>query len=226
VVLAAGQRSSPEAAAALENLCRTYWYPLYAYVRRRGFGHEDAQDLTQGFLLQLLEHDAFNRVVRSRGRFRSFLLASFNHYLSDQRDHATAIKRGAAQVHFSLDAPAAAERYQLEQPSNDSPERLFERRWALALLDQVLARLGREFQEAGKGDLFRRLQDFLVTGQAEASYPEAAAELGMNADAVRKAAQRMRHRYYELFREEIARTVANPGEVEDELRYLCEILAG
>jgi len=137
VVLAAGQRDSPEATEALENLCRTYWYPLYAYIRRRGSGHEDAQDLTQGFLLQLLEHDAFNRVERSRGRFRSFLLASLNYYLADQRDHAGAIKRGAGQVHFSLDAPAAAEWYQLESPGNDSPERLFERRWALALLDQV-----------------------------------------------------------------------------------------
>jgi RNA polymerase sigma-70 factor (ECF subfamily) len=226
VVMAAGEENTPQSLAALEQLCRTYWYPLYAYIRRRGSGHEDAQDLTQGFLLQLLEHDAFNRVERSRGRFRSFLLASLNHYLADQRDHAGAIKRGAGQVHFSLDAPAAAERYQLEAPGSDSPERLFERRWALALLDQVLKRLGQEFQEAGKGALFQRLQDFLVTGQAEARYPEAAAELGMSADAVKKAAQRMRQRYYELFREEIAHTVASPGEVEDELRYLCEIIAG
>jgi DNA-directed RNA polymerase specialized sigma24 family protein len=226
VVLAAGQRDSPAATEALENLCRTYWYPLYAYIRRRGSGHEDAQDLTQGFLLQLLEHDAFNRVERSRGRFRSFLLASLNYYLADQHDHACAMKRGAGQVPFSLDASLAAERYQLEPPDTDSPERLFERGWALAMLDQVLQRLGLEFQEAGKGTLFRRLQDFLVIGQAEARYPDAAADLGMSVDAVKKAAQRMRQRYYELFREEIAQTVADPGEVEDELRYLCEIIAG
>jgi DNA-directed RNA polymerase specialized sigma24 family protein len=226
VVLAAGQRDSPAATEALENLCRTYWYPLYAYIRRRGFGHEDAQDLTQGFLLQLLEHDAFNRVERSRGRFRSFLLASLNYYLADQRDHAGAIKRGAGQAPISLEASAAAERYQLEPLDTGSPGRLFERRWALALLDQVLQRLGQEFQEAGNGALFRRLQDFLVTGQTEARYPEAAADLGMSEDAVKKAAQRMRQRYYELFREEIAHTVADPGEIEDELRYLCEIMAG
>jgi DNA-directed RNA polymerase specialized sigma24 family protein len=226
VVLAAGQADLPEAREALENLCRTYWYPLYAYIRRRGSGHEDAQDLTQGFLLQLLEHDAFNRVEHSRGRFRSFLLASLNYYLADQRDHAGAIKRGAGQVPFPLDAPAAAERYRLEPPDNDSPDRLFERRWALTLLDQVLQRLGQEFQEAGKGTLFQRLQDFLVTGQAEARYPDAAADLGMSVDAVKKAAQRLRQRYYELFREEIAHTVAHPAEVEDELRFLCKIIAG
>ena len=226
VVLAAGEKNTPQSLAALEQLCRTYWYPLYAYIRRRGSGHEDAQDLTQGFLLQLLEHDAFKRVEHSRGRFRSFLLASLNYYLADQRDHAGAIKRGAGQVPFSLDAPAAAERYQLEPPDNDSPDRLFERRWALALLDQVLQRLGQEFQEAGKAALFQRLQDFLVTGQAEGRYPDAAADLGMSVDAVKKAAQRLRQRYYELFREEIAHTVGHPGEVEDELRYLCKIIAG
>jgi RNA polymerase sigma factor (sigma-70 family) len=226
VVLTAGQSTDSQASEALERLCRTYWYPLYAYIRRRGHGHEDAQDLTQGFLLQLLERKSFARVDRERGRFRSFLLASLNYYLADQRDHAGAIKRGAGQVPFSLDASAAAERYQLEPPDNDSPDRLFERRWALALLDQVLQRLGQEFQEAGKGTLFQRLQDFLVKGQAEAKYPDAAADLGMSVEAVRKAAQRMRQRYYELFREEIAHTVGHAGEVEDELRYLCEIIAG
>jgi len=226
VVLAAANQESPRARAALERLCRTYWYPLYAYLRRRGNGHEDAQDLTQGFLLQLLEHDAFKRVQPSRGRFRSFLLASLSYYLADQRDHAGAIKRGAGQLQFSLDGLAAEERYQLEPPVNDSPDRLFERRWALALLDQVLQRLGQEFQEAGKGALFHRLQEFLVTGQAEAKYPNAAADLGMSVDAVKKAAQRMRQRYNELFREEIAHTVGHPGEVEDELRYLCEVFAG
>ncbi len=161
-----------------------------------------------------------------RGRFRSFLLASLNYYLADQRDRAGAIKRGAGRIPFSLDAHAAEERYQLEPTGNDSPDRLFERRWALALLDQVLQRLGQEFQEAGKGALFHRVEDFLVTGRAEAKYPDAAADLSMSVDAVKKAAQRMRQRYYELFREEIAHTVGHPGEVEDELRYLCEIIAG
>ena len=207
--------------SAVRGLCST----LYAYIRRRGSGHEDAQDLTQGFLLQLLEHDAFNRVERSCGRFRSFLLASLNYYLAHQRDHAGAqARRGpgsyvAGGVRRGATVPVGT-------ADTGIPERLFERRWALALLDQVLQRLGQEFQEAGKGALFRRLQDFLATGQAEARYPDAAADLGMSVDPDKKAAQRMRQRYYELFREEIAQTVADPGEVEDELRYLCEITAG
>jgi RNA polymerase sigma-70 factor (ECF subfamily) len=226
VVLQAGEGDSPQAAAALEQLCRTYWYPLYAYVRQRGHGHEDAQDLTQGFLLQLLERHSLTRVERARGRFRSFLLAGLNYYLSDQRDRATAIKRGAGQVPFSFDAPAAAERYRLETPGNDSPDRVFDRRWALTLLDQVLRRLEEEFQHAGKTTLFQRLGVFLVAGRGEANYAGVAADLAMSVDAVKKAAQRLRQRYYELFREEIAHTVAHPGEVEDELRYLCEIIAG
>lgn len=226
VVLAAADHEKPEAAAALERLCRTYWYPLYAYLRRRGNGHEDAQDLIQGFLLQLLERKSFARVRPERGRFRSFLLASLNYYLADQHDRAMAAKRGGGRPDLSFDASAAAEAYQLEPVDNDSPERAFERRWALTLLDQVLKRLEEEFEQAGKSSLFKGLQGFLVAGRGEANYPQAATALGMSVEAVKKAAQRMRQRYYELFREEIAHTVANPGEVEHELRYLCEIIAG
>jgi DNA-directed RNA polymerase specialized sigma24 family protein len=225
VVLAAGGNDSPQARQALERLCRTYWYPLYAHVRRRGYGHEEAQDLTQGFLLQLLERDSFARVERGRGRFRSFLLAALNYYLADQHDYATAMKRGAGQVAISFDAQAAQERYRLEPADNDSPDRLYERRWALTLLDQVLRRLEEEFQQADKSTLFQRLQVFLVAGRGEASYPQAAEDLGMSVDAVQKAAQRLRHRYYDLFREEIAHTVADPSEVEEELRYLCDLIA-
>jgi DNA-directed RNA polymerase specialized sigma24 family protein len=225
VVLAAGQAESPQAAEALEKLCRTYWYPLYAYVRRRGFGHDDAQDLTQGFLLQLLAHKSFGRVDRSKGRFRSFLLGGLNHFLADQRDRANAQKRGGGHSILSLDAQAAEQRYRLEPVDERSPDRLFERAWAMALLDSVLASLEEEFRDAGKVELFERLREFLVAGMEPPTYAEAGAETGMTSEAVRKAVHRLRHRYYGLFREEIARTVADASEVEEEMRYLCDVIA-
>jgi RNA polymerase sigma-70 factor (ECF subfamily) len=225
VVLAAGQTESPQAAQALETLCRTYWYPLYAYVRRRGHGHEDAQDLTQAFLLQLLERKSFARVRRDNGRFRSFLLAGLNYFLEDAHDYASAQKRGGGQSVFSFDAQTAEQRYRLEPVDELSPDRLFERQWALALLDQVLARLEQEFREAGKAGLFQRLRGFLVAGRGEATYAEMAAGLGLSNEAVKKAVQRMRHRYYALFREAIAQTVADPAEVAGEMRYLCAVMA-
>jgi RNA polymerase sigma factor (sigma-70 family) len=227
VVLATADQESPQAAAALEQLCRTYWYPLYYYVRRRGYGHEDAQDLTQGFLLQLLERESFARTDASKGRFRSFLLASLNYFLSDQRDRAAAQKRGGGRPTISfMDARDADERYRLEPVDDRSPDKLFERRWALTLLDRVLARLEQEFREGGKMELFQRLRTFLVAGTGEGSYAEVGAELGMSGEAVKKAVHRMRHRYYELFREEIAHTVADQAEVEEEMRYLCAVIGG
>lgn len=226
VVRAAGQSGEAQAAAALEQLCRTYWYPLYAYVRRRGYGHEDAQDLTQDFLLQLLERHSFARVDRDKGRFRSFLLAALNYFLADQHDRANAQKRGGGRPVLSFDAQAAEQRYRLEPVEERSPDKLFERRWALALLDRVLARLEQEFREAGKAALFERLRGFLVAGEGEETYAEAAAVLGLSGDAVKKAVHRLRRRYLELFREEIAHTVADAAEVEDELRHLCAVMAG
>ena len=226
VVLATAEQDSPQGAAALEKLCRTYWYPLYCYVRRRGYGHEDAQDLTQGFLLQLLERHSLARVDASKGRFRSFLLAGLNYFLSDQRDRAAAQKRGGGQPTLSfMDTRDADERYRLEPVDERSPDKLFERRWALTLLDQVLARLEQEFREAGKLELFQRLRAFLVAGTGEQSYAGIGGELGMSGEAVKKAVHRMRHRYYELFREEIAHTVSGPAEVEEEMRYLCAVMA-
>jgi RNA polymerase sigma-70 factor (ECF subfamily) len=225
VVLEAGNSESPPAAAALEKLCRTYWYPLYAYVRRRGYGHEDAQDLTQGFLLQLLERKSFGRVDRSKGRFRSFLLAGLNNFLADQRDRANAQKPGGGHTILSLDSRAAEQRYRLEPVDDRSPDKLFERAWAMALLDSVLGRLEEEYREVGKAELFERLREFLVTGMEPATYAEAGAETGMTGEAVRKAVYRLRHRYYALFREEIARTVADASEVEEEMRYLCDVIA-
>ena len=226
VVLASAGSDSPQARAALEHLCRTYWYPLYSYVRRRGYGHEDAQDLTQGFVLQLLERHSFARADASKGRFRSFLLGGLNHFLSDQRDRASAQKRGGGRPTLAfIDGQAADQWYRLEPVDERSPDKLFERRWALTLLDQVLARLEQEFREADKPELFHRFRVFLVAGKGEESYAEVGAELGMSGEAVKKAVHRMRHRYYELFREEIGHTVAGPAEVEEEMRYLCAIMA-
>ena len=225
VVLASADQDSPQEKAALEQLCRTYWYPLYSYVRRRGYSHEDAQDLTQGFLLRWLEHRSFARADARNGRLRSFLLAGLNHFLSDQWDRASAQKRGGGRPMLSLmDTQVADERYRLEPVDERSPEKLFDRRWALTLLDQVLARAEQEFREAGKLELFQRLRVFLIAGTGEESYAQVGAELGMSREAVKKAVQRMRHHYYELFREEVAHTVADPAEVEEELRYLCAVI--
>jgi DNA-directed RNA polymerase specialized sigma24 family protein len=227
VVLTAGAENTLQSAAALEQLCRAYWYPLYAYVRRRGYGHEDAQDLTQGFMLQLLARKSFARVHPSRGRFRSFLLAGLNYFLVDERIRAQAQKRGGGQVTLSfVDTQEADARYRLEPVDGSSPDKLFERRWALTLLGQVLARLEQEFCAAGKADLFERLRAYLVANAGEETYAEAAAALGMTHEAFKKAVQRMRQRYYELFRQEIAHTVADAAEVEDEMRHLCAVMAG
>ena len=225
-MLAAGDAQSPQATAALELLCGTYWYPLYAYLRRRGYGHEDAQDLTQGYLLQLLERESFARLDRSKGRFRSFLLAGMNYFLADQHDRASAQKRGGGHPILSLDAQAADRRYRLEAVDDRSPDKLFERSWALALLDCVLARLQQEFREAGKAELFERLRVFLVADRGQETYADVAEGAGMTGEAVRKAVHRMRQRYYELFRETIAQTVADPAEVEEEMHYLCRVIAG
>lgn len=226
VVLAAGQEHTLRAGEALEKLCRAYWYPLYVYVRRRGYGVEDAEDLTQGFLAQLLQRKSFARVDPGRGRFRSFLLSALNYYLADERDRARAQKRGGGQPPLSFDAQMAEQRYRSEPADCLSPDRTFERKWAQVLLDQVLARLEQEFHAAHKATLFQRLRVFLVAGSAEQHYADAAAELGMSADAVKKAVHRLRHRYAELFREEIAHTVRTSADVEDELRHLCALMAG
>ena len=224
VVLAAGEHDSPKAADALEKLCGTYWYPLYAYIRRKGSNSHDAQDLTQGFFAHLFERNSLERVAREKGKFRSFLLASLNYFLADERDRARAQKRGGGREVLSFDAQKAEERYRLEPVDERSPEKIFERRWAMMLLDQVLSRLAQEFTDAGKRELFQRLQPFLVEGTGENTYAEVAREAGITEEALKKAVQRMRRRYHQLFREEIAQTVASSGEVEEELRHLCAVL--
>lgn len=226
VVLAAQQVDSPMALAALETLCRAYWYPLYACLRREGRSEPDAKDLTQGFFAHLLEHRTLDRVAREHGRFRSFLLASLKNYVADQRARAQRQKRGGGQKPISLDAMVGEERYRLEPRDDRTPEQLFERRWAMELLDRTLARLGREHAEGDRAGLFAALQPFLAAREGGESYAAVAARVGRSEEAVKKTVQRMRRRYQELIRQEIAHTVSDPAEIEDELRHLCGVMSG
>jgi RNA polymerase sigma factor (sigma-70 family) len=223
VVLTAGDRHSPHAAQALETLCRTYWYPLYAFVRRRGYLPEDAQDLTQEFLARLLSTHALGSVHPAKGRFRSFLLASLNHFLANEWDKARTLKRGGGQTPIPLDT--AEMRYRTEPSEGISADRIFERQWALTLLAQVTARLREDYHTAGKGPLFEALQIYLTGEKGVAPYRETADQLGLSLDALKKAVERLRRRYGELLREEIAHTVSNPAEVDEEIRYLRTVLA-
>jgi RNA polymerase sigma factor (sigma-70 family) len=222
VVLAAGQSTDAQASEALEQLCRTYWYPLYASVRRRGYSPEDAQDLTQDFLTRLLATHALGTVHPAKGRFRSFLLASLNHFLANEWDKARAQKRGGGQTVISLDA--AETRYRAEPSEGLSPERIFERHWALTLLAQVTARLREDYHTAGKGEVFEALQVYLAGEKGLAPYRETAGQLGLNVDALKKAVERLRRRYGELLREEIAHTVSGAVELDEEIRYLRTVL--
>jgi RNA polymerase sigma-70 factor (ECF subfamily) len=207
-------------------LCHAYWYPLYAFIRRQGFSPEQAQDHTQEFFARFLEKDLLGSADRARGQFRSFLLAACKHFLANERDRARAVKRGGGREPVSLDLQDAEQRYGLEPADELTPERLFERRWALTLLDQVLARLREESVRADKASLFDRLKGFL-TGHADAKpYRQVAEELGMTEGAVKVAVHRLRNRYRELLQEEIARTVDDPAQVEDEIRSLFQALAG
>ncbi len=223
VVLTAANEEIPEAAAALERLCRTYWYPLYAYVRRRGSSPEDAQDLTQEFFLRLLRKHYLGQVDPGRGKFRSFLLAAINHFLADEWDRAKAVKRGGRVTLLALDQDSAEQRLG-EASTEHSPEQVFERSWALAFLQQVLSRLREEANQAGRAGHFEELKIFLTGEKSPVSYTELAARLGSNETALRKEVQRLRHRYGELLREEITRIVASPAEVQDELRHLSAVL--
>ncbi len=224
VVLAAGQHESPQAAEALEKLCRTYWYPLYAYVRRSGHSPEDAQDLTQEFFARLLARDSFAHVGPQKGKFRSFLLTALRHFLSDQWRQARAVKRGGGAEVLSLDALEAEERYRLEPVERMDAEKIYERRWALTLLEQALQRLREESAAAGKTKLFEALES-LVAGESDISCGEVAVKLGLTDSAVKSSLHRLRERYRALVREEIAHTVAEPAEVEAEVRYLITVVS-
>jgi RNA polymerase sigma factor (sigma-70 family) len=224
VVLAARDESSTHADSALAELCRTYWYPLYAFIRRRGHDATDAQDLTQEFFYRLLEKRYLSAVDRSKGRFRSFLLAAVEHFLANEWRRTQTQKRGGGMAMLSIDD--AAERRYLAEPHTDlSPERIYEQRWALAFIDKVLGRLHAEFVAAGKETAFEQLKIFLTGEKCSTTYAELAAQLGSSEAAVKMSVSRMRQRYAELLREEISSTVARPDEVEDELRALLAALA-
>jgi len=220
VVLAAGDSASPQIADALEQLCRTYWYPLFAFVRRSGHDEETAKDLTQSFFQRFLEKNYLKDVDRSRGRFRSFLLASAKHFLANEWDRQHSQRRGGGLEIISLDARLIETAEGQDQSLSMSPEKIFERRWALALLDAVKQRLSKEFADADKGPMFDALQAYLSGERSETPYAHVAAQLGMSMDAVKKAVERLRRRYGQLLREEIARTVAHPSEIDDEIRCL------
>ena len=220
IVLAAGQGDSPESAEALASLCQAYWYPLYAYARRRFNNVADAQDLTQGFFAQLLEKEYLRAADPARGRFRSFLLTTFKHYLSKELERANAQKRGGERRTFSLDFRSGETRYGREPADLSTPDRIFERRWAMTLLENTLARLRQEFISAGKGMVFDALKSVLTVDEPSRPYASVAEELGISEQAVKVAVHRLRRRYQELIRAEIAQTVNSPDEVDDELRDL------
>ena len=225
VVLAAGGEDA-EASSALERLCRTYWYPLYAYVRRRGYGPADAEDLTQEFFARLLAGDYIARADPAKGRFRSFLLSGIDHLLSHERDKAHRLKRGGAVKVISLDQVDAEERYALEPADRLTPERVFEKSWVTTLLDSAARRLREEYAGAGKRDLYDQLNDFRVEASERPSYAEVAARLGQSESAVKSAVWRLRRRHQELVREEIAQTLGETADVNDEIRYLLRVVAG
>jgi RNA polymerase sigma factor (sigma-70 family) len=220
VVLAAAGGDAPGVTAALEKLCRAYWYPLYAYVRRRGFSKHDAQDLTQEFFARLLEKNFLAEARRERGRFRSFLLAALNHFLANEWKRAHRLKRAGGKMILPLQTEDGETRYGAEPAHESTPERIFERRWALTLLEQAIIRLREEFAASGKGAKFEQLKAFLTGDDTAPSYAEIAPRLGVSEDALKMTVSRLRKRYRELLRAAVAETVANPQEVDDELRHL------
>ena len=225
-MLTAGGGDTTGARHALEKLCQTYWYPLYAYVRRRGFSPPDAEDLTQEFFARFLEHDWVANADREKGRFRTFLLSAMNHFLANEWDKARAQKRGGGAALLPLQFDTAETRYCREPADNVTPEEHFERRWALALLETVTSRLGAEYEREGKAELFAALNPCLVGDRTAQPYEELAKKLGLSEVAVKSAVHRLRQRYRQLLREEIGQTVASPGEVDGELRHLIGVLGG
>ena len=220
------QGETPAAQRALEILCRTYWRPLYGFVRRQGLGREEAQDLVQEFFARLLEHRNLDMVRREKGRLRSYLLVSVKRFLASEQHRASGVKRYESGPHIPLDELLKSEVSDFELAETLSADRLYERRWALAVLEQVLGRLESEYQAAGSAALFDRLKEFLVGERGQPTQAEIAAELGMTENAVKQAFHRFRQRYRVLLREEIAHTVVAPGDVEDELRHLISVLRG
>ncbi|HEY3380895.1 MAG TPA: sigma-70 family RNA polymerase sigma factor [Vicinamibacterales bacterium] len=225
-VVAAGQAATATSSEALAQLCETYWYPLYAYVRRWGFDADEAQDLTQEFFARVIERHYLRDADPNRGRFRSFLLASLKHFLANERDRISAVKRGGRVTLVPLEIDTAEGRYSLEPADAETPESIYQRRWALTLLDRALARLRDEFHAAGKGALFGRLEGHLTGDQEALPYAELAQRLGMTEGAVKVAMHRARRRFGALLREEIGETVSTPDAVDGEIRELFRALRG
>jgi RNA polymerase sigma factor (sigma-70 family) len=225
VVLAAKDKSSPDSAAALEALCRAYWYPLYAFVRRQGHPPSDAQDLTQGFFARLLGKEYLRAADREKGRFRTFLRVALRRFLANEWDHARRLKRGGGHPMLPFDTTAGEELYQAERGDALPPDRLYERRWARALLDQALVRLRAEYTAAGKTAEFDQLKESLNARRGGIAYRDLAAALDVSEGAARVAVHRLRKRFRAVFRATVAETVSAPEEVEDELRHVVGLLA-
>jgi RNA polymerase sigma-70 factor (ECF subfamily) len=225
VVLQAGKEDAPGSAEALERLCRSYWYPIYAFVRRRGQSPHEAEDLVQGFFAGLLRRKGLGTVDPAHGRFRSFLLASLNNHLSHEREKGQRQKRGCGAELLSLDAQTEEEKYLAEPHHELTPERLFEKRWAEVVLERVVKRVRADFIAAGHEERFEVLKDFLLGEPTGLSYEDAGQKLGLSVSAVTSAIYRMRSRYREFFRDEIAQTVSDAAEVDEEIRHLARALA-
>jgi RNA polymerase sigma-70 factor (ECF subfamily) len=224
LVVAAGNPERKEARSALVSLCERYWYPLYAFLRRCGHPADQAQDLTQEFFIRVLEGRYLDRADPAKGRFRAFILTSLKFFVADEEDRQRAHKRGGGVV-VPLEFSSGEERYQREPAHDETPERIFERRWALSVLGRVVERLRSEFVQHGRPEHFERLKVFLL-GQSDAPYAALAREMNISEGALKVAIHRLRKRYRELFRQEIADTVADPAEVESELRFLAGVLTG
>jgi RNA polymerase sigma factor (sigma-70 family) len=227
VIIAAAQNDTGAGKAALAKLCQVYWYPLYAFARRHGYSPHDAQDLTQGFFLHLLEHRAYTRVDQVKGKFRSFLLACFQNYLSVETQRARSLKRGGNFEFVFLDMGSAESRYQLEPAAELlTPEKIFDARWAVTLLGEGMTRLREQYDVQGKLSIFETLKAFLdpAKSQEVLSYEEAAKTLGVSVGAVKTHIHRLRKQYSSLVREEIGRTVSDPAKVGEEIHALCEAL--
>lgn len=226
VVLAAKETASPDATAALEKLCGAYWGALYAYVRHSGRSPADAADLTQAFFARFLEKQFLKEVDREKGRFRSFLLKSLNHFLADEWRQARAQKRGGSLARLSIDTADWENRFGHELATETTPERLFERRWAMALFDRALNRLRNESVQSGKEPEFDLLKQFLSQPSGEGAYAGIAEQFDVEEGAIAVRVHRLRRRYGQLVREEVAQTVASPDEIEEELRHLLAVLSG
>ena len=225
VVIAARDKASPASREALEVLCRGYWYPLYAFVRRLGHSAHDAQDLTQEFFSRLLQKHWLDAAAQDRGRFRTFLIVAMKRFLANEWDRTRAAKRGGGQTCVPLDTEFAEARYAQEPAASIAADFLYERRWALTLLDQAMAALRSEYERDGRGVDFGILKEFLIAERGAIPYAEIASRLGNSEGAARVAVHRLRKRFREVFRETIAETVTNPGDVEAEVRYVVEILS-